>query len=386
MLAAGYIVGAEVLWRMMRAHVFWEFGKYAVSLLLLLAIFRRRTLAVRALAPICYFILLLPSTFLWFGQDWKAARNAISFNLSGPFCLAVCAAYFSAVRIDWPVARRLLLLVAAPMVGTATGALWMLATAGHIEFTTESNFLTSGGFGPVQVSQSLGLGILCCWMLVLVESRRSWIRLVALVLLLWFSVHALLTFSRTGAYVSVVAVLCTLPLLLRNRRTRARAIVVTAALALLMAFVVLPRLNAFTGGKLAQRFSDPSTTGRDRIAKWQLRVWLAHPLFGVGPGGAVYNRELGTYKSPHTEFTRLLAEHGVWGAVAMSVLAFSLRRRFRGVADGWPRLLRWTLLVWAVGCMLSTAMRLGGQSFALGLQWAYLVNNGPRDDHADRAA
>ena len=35
--AAAYIAGAEVLWRMVGAHIFWEFGKYTVALCCLVA-------------------------------------------------------------------------------------------------------------------------------------------------------------------------------------------------------------------------------------------------------------------------------------------------------------------------------------------------------------
>ncbi|MGQ9525959.1 MAG: hypothetical protein ACUVTZ_14135, partial [Armatimonadota bacterium] len=53
--AAAYIVGAEVLWRATGARVFWEYGKYAVTLILAVGILRRRTLSRGALAPLAYF-------------------------------------------------------------------------------------------------------------------------------------------------------------------------------------------------------------------------------------------------------------------------------------------------------------------------------------------
>ncbi len=43
-LASAYITGAEVLWRMSRARVFWEYGKYA-TVLVLLGYFVRKALA-----------------------------------------------------------------------------------------------------------------------------------------------------------------------------------------------------------------------------------------------------------------------------------------------------------------------------------------------------
>src|SRR5688500_16967369 len=55
-----YITGAEVLWRMVGANVFWEFGKYSVAAVFIVGILRERRL--RPPIPILiYFLLLLPS-------------------------------------------------------------------------------------------------------------------------------------------------------------------------------------------------------------------------------------------------------------------------------------------------------------------------------------
>src|SRR5438094_223306 len=55
-----YIVGAEVLWRMTKTPGFWEFGKYAASLLFLIALLRHKRFEF-PIPPIIYFVLLLPS-------------------------------------------------------------------------------------------------------------------------------------------------------------------------------------------------------------------------------------------------------------------------------------------------------------------------------------
>ncbi len=97
--AACYMAGAEVLWRMTGTGLFWEFGKYGVSLILLLVLVRlpgRRSTAWRA---VLYFVLLLPSALLTLRQLGLAeARDAVSFNLSGPFSLAVAVLFFSSIR------------------------------------------------------------------------------------------------------------------------------------------------------------------------------------------------------------------------------------------------------------------------------------------------
>ena len=42
---AAYIVGAEVLWRMTGARVFWEMGKYSISLIFIASMLRHKTSA-----------------------------------------------------------------------------------------------------------------------------------------------------------------------------------------------------------------------------------------------------------------------------------------------------------------------------------------------------
>ena len=58
--AAAYITGAEVLWRMTNASIFWEFGKYATLLIFTIGIFR--TGLKKISIPFLYFLLLVPST------------------------------------------------------------------------------------------------------------------------------------------------------------------------------------------------------------------------------------------------------------------------------------------------------------------------------------
>ena len=64
------------------------------------------------------------------------------------------------------------------------------------------------------------------------------------------------------------------------------------------------------------------TTGREDIARADLEVWFDNPVLGVGPGVAKEYRAatFGRAAAAHTEFTRLLAEHGILGLVALIIL------------------------------------------------------------------
>lgn len=368
MLAAAYIVGAEVLWRATKAGVFWEFGKYAVVLVLGLGILRRRILPKGALVPIAYFALLIPSCFFWLGEDFTIARQQISFNLSGPFCLAVCAVYFSGVQMNWPLLRKLFLSAIAPIVGMATVAAHAILTAKAIQFTAESNFIASGGFGPNQVSQTLGLGALLCWFLMLMETERTAVRRLSVVLFLWFTAHALLTFSRGGVYLIALGMLATMPHILRRPNLRKRAVLTLAVLTPVFLIYLLPRLDAFTGGKLSERFSETSGTNRELIAREQFEIFLRHPIAGVGPGKA--RSEMSIDAVAHTEFSRLLAEHGMFGLTALIVLLTTLLKRYRRAKIPDAKAVVGAATAWSLGSMAGYAMRLSATSFIAGLAFA----------------
>lgn len=53
-----------------------------------------------------------------------------------------------------------------------------------------------------------------------------------------------------------------------------------------------------------------------------IEIWSKYVIFGIGPGALKYYRKNvhGRKKSPHTEYTRLLSEHGSFGLIALVLL------------------------------------------------------------------
>src|SRR5256885_1059564 len=89
-----YMVGAEVLWRMCRAPVPWEFAKHAIWFVCLVSLLRSRSLST-SLLPVLYFGLLVPAAFISFVVlPLDEARQQVSFYLAAPLCLAVCTQRF----------------------------------------------------------------------------------------------------------------------------------------------------------------------------------------------------------------------------------------------------------------------------------------------------
>ena len=362
---AAYAAGSEVLWRMSSARLPWEYGKYAVVLLLAASLFRRRL----RLAPVAltYFLLLLPSAVLTIGAfGLLGSRKPLSFNLSGPLAVMICASFFSHVTFrSWEL-RRFLLAGVGPVMAVGTVTLYATLSAGHIDFTGESNNVTSGGFGPNQVSATLAAGVLLALLYLLMGVGKPLTKWALLGGSAFLAVQSAMTFSRGGLVFTACSLLLGSLFLARDRRARFRLIGLVFVFLLAGKYVVLPRLNTFTGGALTDRFRDMGTTHRDELAKSDLEMWANNPVFGVGPG--MGGRIRGN--AAHTEFTRLLAEHGLFGMVAMVLmLLFCARNVLRGNTPREKAIVA-AFVAWGVLFLAGYGFRIVVPALLLGLAFA----------------
>lgn len=89
-------------------------------------------------------------------------------------------------------------------------------------------------------------------------------------------------------------------------------------------------VDDFTEGALTKRYSEEDTV-RTQIIATELDIWRDHPVFGVGPGRVqTFIRQYSSLgNQTHTEFTRLLAEHGMFGAFGISLLISGVIGRYR---------------------------------------------------------
>ena len=78
---------------------------------------------------------------------------------------------------------------------------------------TQSNFETSGGFGPNQVSTILGLGIFIFFVQLMLNSSNGILQIINGGLVLFFAYRGLITFSRGGIYTGVAMILLLLAIL-----------------------------------------------------------------------------------------------------------------------------------------------------------------------------
>ncbi len=140
---------------------------------------------------------------------------------------------------------------------------------------------------------------------------------------------------------------------------------------------MFPATDRFSHGMVSQRFGDTGMTGRDKIMKADWIIFLENPLLGVGPGQS-YGAHAITFNasSAHTEYTRLLAEHGSFGVVAILMLVWMAWRRWRRPERAPEKGVGLAFMAWALLYMGHSAMRLAAPAFMFGLGAALIVLEG----------
>lgn len=369
-----YVAGGEVLWRMTGAHLLWEHGKYvmiAVVAMAMIVEWRGKLMnrRFRTMLPLMLLVVLLPAVIPSFDQlGFTEGRDQISFNLSGHLALIALALYMWERPINRGQATKLMLALMAPVISVTFLSFYNTLIT-EFTFVEASNFVTSGGYGPNQVSNLMGLGTLVGIVLLMLLPKAGGARFIILLLVMGMIAQALLTFSRGGLYSLALALIAFGFHLTRTPQARRRFI-----LLLLLGFAVavigiFPSLNNFTGGLLGARFGDLDTTGRLEAAEADLQAFEENPLTGVGVGLATTYRY--TYftelVAAHTEFTRLLAEHGLFGLTAIFILIAMLIIRYRATPPGFNRALVAAFAIWPTSIMMQSAMRFGAISFVFAL-------------------
>jgi hypothetical protein len=134
-------------------------------------------------------------------------------------------------------------------------------------------------------------------------------------------------------------------------------------------WVIFPALDRFTNGMLSERFAEKGFSHREDIARGDLMLALENPVLGVGLGLARSERarQSGIIAAPHTEFTRVLAEHGSAGLLALVLLLVFGVQAFGRARSPFERAWSASLLAYGALFMLVTGMRLVAPALAVGL-------------------
>jgi hypothetical protein len=365
---AAYGGTCDVFWRMTGSRAPWELSKYllAAGAIALLVRFVHRW--PRGGVPIAFLLVLVPGMVVAVAAlGVGAGREALSSTEMGLLSFGVAALAFRHLVASREDAWAMGWVALGPLVCVLAVTTYSLVTSPDIDFGSESNFAATGGYGPNQVSSALGLIMLICALLAfLPQARTLWPVLAGLGV--WSVWAAFLTFSRGGVYSLVIAAgaMTLVGITTRGNRTRSLVILTVGAVGLLLTF---SSANDFSGNWLDSRYGSASTAGRTSIAELDMEVFGSHPLMGVGSNRAQEYRpdtNLGE-SAAHTEFTRLLAEHGLLGVIALGLMATMLVQAYRWAPSQWNRLMVVALAVWSLTTMLHAATRIGAVGTMLAL-------------------
>lgn len=278
-------------------------------------------------------IFLLPSLFVNLSTF---DREQWVFNILPTLELAFLLMLVARERWDIERFARTIQFAAMPVLFIAVYLIIKTPSLSDVNFMLGANFKTAGG-ATNQVATVLGLGILYLVLLVLMK-RPLMARWLCYALIAFLLFRSFLTFSRGGVFATAAAIGLAIGFaMVANRKTFIRYVVVMLALGI-TGVLVFDKVDEITGHKLSQRYRGETiatlsgeqektwhkvTSGRSTLVMADWYIFRDYPLFGVGPGGAKSLRNnLGAPQdsAAHTEFTRLLSEHGIGGLLAAAVL------------------------------------------------------------------
>jgi hypothetical protein len=398
---AAYLPGAEITWRQAQVAVPYSFSPYLMTGIALLSITTVYNKLTRAGRLACmYFLLMLPATLITFTTTGPSARKLVAFALAGPAALAALVVLCSQLTIAGWLYRRILWIMLISGIGPIAIALTAISdyigSYGAIDFGTESNAITSGGFGPVQVSSLMGLTVLVGILLVLAEKEFA-LRLMAGGIALLSMVQSFLTFSRGGMFATAIAAAALALSQATGRQGRRRVLLVVVAAFGIGYFLVIPRVDAFTQGQFEKRFGN-TTTGRTTLAEGDLELFRERWVLGAGAGMSKYRNityetcqlradRCGQEAASHTEFTRVLAEHGIAGITSIVLMAMMVMQAIRRAG---PSLgLTVSFVAWAVAQMFYANLRIAAVPFAFAFAFVQvresLEPDEPPEDPAEAA-
>ena len=336
LIAAAYVVGSEVFLRMTGGNPLYEVSKYGVIVFVLLGMYYNG-FSKYALPYWFFLLLLIPSVVLstFVLSPDANIKNTIAFNISGPVCLGISSLYTFRRKIALDQMNNIILSMGLPIITCTVYLIFYTPNVQDVVTSTQSNFETSGGFGPNQVATILGLGMFVFFSRIILESKTKFSIILNFSIAIIIAYRGIITFSRGGMVTGIVMIILLL-LFLYYKLNKNGKVKLNFILALIVTSITVVWLyTSFqTGGLINKRYANQDAagrskesqfTGREDVARSELDMFLDNPILGVGVGkGAEVRLEnTGNKVLSHDEITRMLAEHGSLGAIGLLILFFT---------------------------------------------------------------
>jgi hypothetical protein len=346
-----YLVSLETLGRLSKASPFvpYESGKYLLILLSTLGLgFSKKKFST---IGVLLFLLILPAFFYDFSN--KVVLSDFIFNGFAPLGLALGISFWGNIKIDIESLNTVLRLIWLVLLSSLIFVIIKTPDYDEISFGYGANFETTGGESSNQVSSLLGVGMFLSFYSWLSRLKFSGSSIFDLLIMLGFAFQGLLTFSRGGILVGLVAII--IYYLTSDQKTKNTNSVGTSqlksflytTLVAVLCYFIFQKVDSITGGKLIHRYSgetqgtllgkkeksiDVITSNRWSILQGDFELWSNHPFLGVGVGASKFLRE-GRFFISHVEFSRLVAEHGLLGFMYFCMLIYTGLNIYRNIGN-----------------------------------------------------
>jgi hypothetical protein len=333
LLVAAYLVGVEVFLRMTGGNFNNEFVKVSVIFFMLVGMIYSN-FSTNAFIYWFFLILLIPGILITstvFNPSIDIKKSLV-FNLSGPVCLAISSIYMFKRRILFSDLQNVLIAIGLPIISTTVYLFLFNPSVRDVVTGTQSNFETSGGFGPNQVSTALGLGMFVFFTQLVLFSKSKMTIVINSFLLLFITYRGIVTFSRGGVITAVVMIVCLLFLLYRFSNAKGKSkFILVFILTGFMAVGVWTYSSFQTKGLIEKRYANQDARGREKkdklggreqIMNEELALFLENPILGVGAGMGkqIRKQTFGEEAASHNEITRMFSEHGLFGIFGLLIL------------------------------------------------------------------
>lgn len=385
LVISAYVISVEVLLRMTDGMLLNEFGKYSILIFMFLGMIYSG-FSNKAIIYWLFLVLLIPGIILSaitsnFETD---IRKAIAFNISGPVCLGISSIYCYQRKITFDRLKGVITAFSLPLVAIVVYLYLYTPSVRDVVTGTQSNFETSGGFGPNQVSTILGLGIFVFFVQLLLNSNSRILQSINAGLVLVFAFRGIVTFSRGGVLTAVVMIFLLLIVMYfqANFNTKPK-IGLIIILSFLAGMGVWGYSSIQTGGLINKRYANQDARGREKKSQLsgretlivsEMQMFFDNPILGVGVGRnkEIREKETGIVAASHNEITRMLAEHGSLGLFDLMLLFFTPLFLF---VNNRQNIFALSFLVFWLLTINHAAMRLAAPAFvyALSLLKVYTV-------------
>lgn len=371
--------GLEMLTRLSRNRIIpYECGKYLGFYLMLAIAFSRldsRNVVARPkynlglLLLICFLpsLLYCMAIFGFDLQKWV-------FNIFSLLELSVLSMFLSRQRWTEKEYVNMIKIASIPTIPIVTYLTIKTPKFDDISFSGAAITDTTGGFGSNQISTILGFGLFLVVILLVIGKPLFKYRILSIALAIYLIFRCLITFSRGGLVVAVLALFVTLLVyMFKDPKTFRKNFVYILFLAIFCAgtFVFVNSLtsdmlvNRYVGRTAnAQKYENENTlnkitSNRSDISMTDIYIFMDNIFFGVGPGNSRdYRERYGGFNIiPHTEYTRLLSENGIGGlfvAIGLTIFPFFWLRQIKSIE---VRALSLGLFILSIGTSFHAATR-----------------------------